>query len=328
MTTLAERPAIFRLPMRLLRLARDLIVGTLLCLSPLTALLALGWLTRAMADTIGRRWGEPVTRPGWILGPRGQGGLARLLGGLAANIRMGLISAAGLAALSLPFTVLWFGAWWAGWENSFNKGYEQAAVGPSVWLIGSLLALPLLAHLPFALAHAAQEQGLGAFFAWRRIRSVAAAAGWRVPWLAFLSVVLAVPFFGMRALPVFIEGIAPGFADMTPEGQRQVAGIFDLAGAALAFAVLLFLRHRAAVVYALAAPRAAAGRRAGVWEGNKAASISPQGKAPSRAMSAIWLKIACVIWFGLPALIVMGQFMNYSSAQWLTHPLFLLPWSG
>ena len=258
MTIAVERPAAILFPMRLLRLVRDVIVGTLLCMSPLTALLALGWLTRAMGTTIRRHWGETQDRPGWLLGLRGIGGMARLFGGLAANIRVGVISAAGLAVMSLPFTVLWFGAWWAGWENSFNKGYEQAAVGPSVWLLGTVLALPLLAHLPIALAHAAHEQRFGAFFEWRRIRSVVASAGWRVAWLALLSVALAIPFFGLRATPVFIEGIVPGFADMTLDRQMQVAGSFESIGAACAFVSLLFLRHQAAGIYALAAPRAAA----------------------------------------------------------------------
>jgi hypothetical protein len=307
---------------------RNVVIGTLVCMSPLTALLALGWLTRTMAATIRDRWDETQERPGWLLGPRGTGGITRLLGGFAANIQLGIITFAGLAALSLPFTVLWFGAWWAGWENSFNKGYEQSAVGPSVWLLGTILALPLLTHLPFALAHAAHRQKLGAFFEWRRIRSVVASAGWRVPWLALLSVALAVPFFGLRALPVFVEEMVPGFADMTPEGQLRVAGIFDWVSAGYAFLILLFLRHRAAVAYALAAPRAAAGRSAGMWQGHQAQSIEPLGRMPSRFASAVWLLIACIIWFGLPALIVMGQFMNYKPALWLTHPVFLLPWAG
>lgn len=328
MTTTAATPVIIRLPMRLIGLLRDLIVGTLLCLTPLTAPIALGWLTRRMGAKVHGRWGKPTARPGWLLGPRNRGWTVRLLGGFAANIRNGVITAAGLAALSLPFTVLWLGAWWAGWENSFNKGYEQAAVGPAVWFLGTLVALPILAHLPVALAHAAAERRFAAFFEWRRIRSIVASSGWRVASLALMSVVFCVPFFGLRAIPVFIEGFVPGFSRMTAEAQADIAGLFDISGAAVAFALVLFLRQRAAVIYAVAAPHAASGRFAYLWVGHMAQSIEPVGRSPSRVAATLWLVAACVIWFGLPALMVLGQFMNYDPVLWLTHPVFLLPWAG
>ena len=314
--------------MWLIGLLRDLLVGTLLCISPLTAIIALGWQVRRMNATIRRRWGEPVDRTGWLLGSRNGGWTALALGGLAANIRCGIMGLAGLAILSFPFTMLWLGAWWAGWENSFNKGYEQAAVGPLVWFLGAFVALPILAHLPFSLAHAAFERRLGAFFEYRRIRSIVASAGWRVAWLALISVVLSLPFFGLRAIPVFIEDVVPSFTDLTPERQLQIAQWFDLVGAALAFTLVLFLRQRAAVIYALAAPRAAAGRFAHLWIGHAAQDVVPVGRAPTQVVSAFWLIVVCVVWFGLPALVVVGQFMNYDPLLWLTHPVFLLPWLG
>lgn len=308
MTALARSAMVIRLPLWLLRVCLNLILGTLLCLSPLTALLVLGWLTRRMKARVDAHRGRPAIYPGWVLGPRGKGWIVRLLGGLAANIRAGVMTATGLAALTLPFSMLWLGAWWAGWENSFNKGYEQSAVGPVTWLIGALIALPILAHLPMALVHAATEQRLGAFFEFRRIRSVTRAAGWRVPWLALMSVVVSVPFFGLRALPVFVEGIVPGFSEMPAAEQMQVAQIFGLAGAALCFAVLVFLRDRASGIYARAA--------------------GSGGRTPSRAITALWLVISCAIWAGLPLLLLFGQFMNYTPVLWLTHPVFLLPWAG
>jgi len=272
-----------------------------------TSVIALGWLTRVMAATIARRTGGAVAPVGWLLCPRGQGAVTRLLGGLGANIRAGVLTLAGLALLTLPFTVAWLGAWWAGWENSFNKGYEQASVGPLAWAAATAVALPVLAHLPIALAHWAHEGRFGAFFEVRRIRQIFAAAGWRAVWLAVLSALAVVPFFGLRGLPVFVEGVVPGFATMTPESQAQVAQGFDLLGAALAFGILLFLRQRAAVIYA---------RAVGA------------DRAPSRAGRALWLMLAMLIWLALPVAIVFGQFLNYAPALWLTHPLFLLPWAG
>ena len=327
MTTIAA-PSAVSIPSRFFRWLRDMAVGTLLCLTPVAALLALGWQMRAVSRRIDARWGVVATSPGWVLGARGTGWLSRLIGGLAANVRAGVFAFLGLAMLTLPFTVLWLGAWWAGWENSFNKGYEQAAVGPIVWSIGTVLALPVLAHLPLAVAYAAHESRVSAFFEVSRIRSLAAASGWRIAWLALLGVVLSIPFFGMRALPVFVEGIVPGFADMTGEQQAQVAFGFDLFGAGLAFVLMLFFKLRAASVYAIAAPRAATGRRRALWEGHVAQSVTPRGRDPWRVSSTVWNLLASAIWLALPVLIVMGQFMNYAPALWLTHPTFLLPWAG
>ncbi|MBT8456227.1 MAG: hypothetical protein HKO95_14895 [Rhodobacteraceae bacterium] len=307
MTAMAARGGLLALPGRLLGLVRVLAVGTLLCLSPLTSLIALGWLTRVMGATIARRSGGEAEPVGWILGPRGQGAVTRLAGGLGANIRAGVLTAAGLALWTLPFTVAWLGAWWAGWENSFNKGYEQAAVGPLVWLVATVVAVPVLAHLPFALAHWAAERRMAAFFELRRIRAVFAAAGWRAVWLAFLSALAVVPFFGLRGLPVFVEGYVPGFAGMSPEEQAQVAQGFDLLGAAVAFGALFFLRQRAAAIYARAVTRAT---------------------APSRIGRVLWFGLASLLWLVLPVAIVFGQFLNYDPVLWLTHPLFLLPWAG
>ena len=328
MTSSASQAAFVRLPVQLLRAAINLVVGTVLCLSPFTAVVVLGWLTRRMAARTDTSLGGPGGQPGWLVGPRNKGWIAWLLGGLAANIQTGLVTAAGLAALTLPFTVLWAGAWWAGWENSFNKGYEQSGVGPVIWLLGAAMAAPVLAHLPMALAHAAFERRFGAFFEWRRIRSVFAAAGWRMALLAFVSVFLCIPVFGLRALPVFVEGIVPGFPAMSPEQQMDIAAAFDLGGAALVFVVVCFLRDRASSIYAFAAPCAARGRAGTFWVGHATARAACRAGEPSRFMAALWLVLSIAIWSVLPVLMVMSQFMNYSSVLWLTHPVFLLPWAG
>lgn len=315
-------------PVRLFGMIRDLGVGSLLCLTPLTSLIALGWLTRRMAATINWRWDHVSQRAGWVLGPRGTGWFTRGFGGIGANIRVGIQTVIGLAILTLPFSAAWLGAWWAGWENSFNKGYEQAAIGPIVWLSAALLAVVSLTHLPFALAHAASEGRVGAFFEFRRIRSVVIAAGWRSPWLAFLSVTLSLPLVASRAFTVFVEGIIPGFADMGIEERDNVASLQALLTAVYGFGLLQVLRNRAAVFYAYASLRAAKGRNAALWVGHICASKQGCTCSVSWALSAFWLSLSCAIWFGLVVQIVIMQFVNYDPWLWLTHPVYLLPWFG
>ncbi len=287
-------------PSRLGRLCRgvlDLGIGGLLCLTPVSAVVALGWIARWMAAVH-----HGTARPAWVLGPRGAGFVVRLLGGFGANMAAGVRMLAGLAVWTLPFTVLWLGAWWAGWENSFNKGYEQAMVGPAVFLAGTVLALPLLTLLPYAAAHAAATGRLGAFLALRRILHLGRGAGWRGLGLALPSVVAAVPLFGFAALPVFVEQIIPGFATLPPAEQAGIGDLFHLIAAAYTFAALWFLRHLAAQVCA-------------------------RDRRPGR-LSALWLVLSGVVWGGLVVLTVVGQFLNYAGVRWITHPLYLLPWPG
>jgi hypothetical protein len=284
-------------PVRALRGLADLAVGGFLCATPVTSVLALGWIARQAAAVQ-----TGAGRPGWILGPRGAGWIVRLLGGLAANIRAGLVMFAGLSVWTLPFTLLWLLSWWAGWENSFAKGYEQAWVGPTVFLAGSVLALPVLALLPHVVTYAAGEGRFGAFFEFRPVFRLAGAAGWRGLWLAVLSVLAALPLFGLAALPVFVEQVFPNFARLAPAEQAALGEAMGLAAAAYAFAALWFLRDRTARLAVRPRPRA--------------------------RLAALWLVLSAAVWSGLVVLILVAQFLNYAGYRWLTHPLFLLPWPG
>ena len=277
-------------PWRAVVLARDLGVGALLCLTPVTALLALGWIAR-------RTGGE--AQPGWVMGPRGAGWVARMAGGFGANIRAGVVTATGLAVWTLPFAGVWALAWWAGWDNSFNKGYEQAAVGPMLWFAALAVALPVLTVLPFAVA----QGGLAPFGAPRRAAALAVAAGWRTAGVGMLAAVLGLPYLALRGMPVFVEEFVPGFATMTPDDQAGVARAFALAGGVWAFAA----------VWAL--------RRAGRW--------ALAGARPGRRwLAPLWLLLAAAGWAVVVAQLLVAQFLNHDFALWVTHPFWLLPWAG
>ena len=322
-------------PGRLSRLARFLgnaAVGAVLCTGPVTSLIALGWMTRRQGHLARDRFGAAEEMPGWLLGPheangRPTGRQARALGGLAANIRAGLIALAALLAWTLPFTLLWLGAWWAGWENSFNKGYEQAFVGPSVFLFGVLLATLILPALPLMLAHVAAEDRLAAAFELRRLRSVVAQAGWRVPALGLLTTLCALPFAAARGLITTATDWAPWVEDLSPDDAAALKGQIALILAALTFLAATGLHLLAARTYATAAPRAA-GLKPGLWDGTQAAEAARPGQARSRLLSLIWYGLGMAFALGLPALILAGQFLDHAWWRWLFHPLVTLPWPG
>jgi hypothetical protein len=322
-------------PGRLARLGRLLLnggIGTLLCTGPVTAVIALGWLVRRSGHLARDRFGAVEEVPGWLFGPREAKGrptgpLARTLGGLGANIRSGVMALTALLAWTLPFTLLWLGAWWAGWENSFNKGYEQAFVGPSVFLLGAFLAALILPALPLMLGHLAAEDRLSAAFELRRLRSLVAFAGWRLPALSLIAALFALPLAGARGLITTATDWAPWIAELSADDLAALQGRITLAFAALAFLAAWIQRTLAARVYARAAARAA-GVRPGLWDGTAAA----EGALPARPAAGLWTGLcyaaAMALTLGLTFLILAGQFLDHAWWRWLFHPALTLPWAG
>ncbi len=305
---------------------RSLILGTLLCLTPITALIVLGWLMRRMRFVAARKAGMAAERPGWIMGARGAGKLARLLGGLAANIREGVLAALSLALASAPFTIIWMLSWWAGWENSFSKGYEQAFVGPSLGLAGVAVFCVIMIWLPLAIAHQAVENRALALFEWRKVRSAVRHTGWGYVLHAIVTVVFALPLFAGRGLVTFASGIVPGFDEMSADEIAVLAGNIDLALAAYVFVSLVILRSWSARVYATAVSRALDGVDAPLWQNSP---LAGQGHGKRSWQLTHWLRstLLAVIWFGLAAQVFVAQFLNHDWHVWMTHPYFLLPWA-
>ena len=304
-----------------------LALGALLCVAPVTSVLALGWLSRRMAWRIRQRFGLVAEAPGWVLGLREQGRWERALGGLSANISNGLRSLTALLAWSLPFTALWLGAWWAGWENSFNKGYEQAFAGPSVFVTGLLIAAVLLPVIPLMLAHVAAEGRLAAAFEIRRMRGVVAQAGWQFAGLSVLTFGAGLPFIGLHGFASLAPGAFPAIEAMTAEQLLGLRNMLALAAGAYVFVALWVLRSMGARLYAYAAPRAA-GLRPGLWDGSLAAEVAVPAKARARVLTALWVSLAMLAGAGLGMQMVVAQFINHAWWRWVFHPFMALPWAG
>jgi len=317
---------------RLGRLVANGAIGTLLCTGPVTAVIALGWIVRRSGHLARDRFGAAEEGPGWLMGPREwqgrpSGRMTRALGGLGANIRAGLMALTALLVWTLPFTALWLGAWWAGWENSFNKGYEQAFVGPSVYFLGVFGAALIVPALPLMVAHLATEDRLSAAFELRRLRSVLAQAGWRVAALGVLTAAFALPFAAARGLITTATDWAPQMETMSPDRLAQVQGWITLALASLAFLTVWLTRSLAARVYARAAARAA-GLKPGLWDGAQAAEGAQPATTRSRALTGLWYGIAMAATLALSFLILAGQFLDYAWWRWIFHPILTLPWAG
>lgn len=322
---------------RLLRTLKNLIIGTFMCVTPPTAVVALGWMLRDMRGASVRRINPYVDASAgavnWIRGPREAGLLASWFGGLWRNIRTGVCGFSGLAVAALPFTALWIFSWWAGWENSFNKGYEQAWVGPVVGLTGVAISLVVLPHLPMALAHRAVERRWAALFELRRIRQLIAYAGWRYVFLAVFTVIAALPLTAARGMPVFAEQLAPQLANLPAADLEALSLQIALAKAAYIFVILVILRRWMAIVHSMAVLRVVPAATSALWRGSVVAElVAHNGSAttpayvPWRLGRIVRAVLLVFIWFGLVAQIYISQFLNYSWWLWLSHPFVVLPW--
>ena len=294
------------------------IVLSLLCLTPVTAVVVLGWLTHKTARDIfsieqsGRAAGWPnLLRAGSR--PAGFNPLrilASTVRGLAFYGWLGIKAWAAVLILLAPFELIWLAGWSAGWENSFNKSYELSGAWPGVSVLAVLLSLPVLTVVPMAIAHQAVRGRISAVFEIGAILRLIRGALWRYLGLTALIAIGWLGVFAVRGLPVFAESFSLRVASGDPELIAAFAGQFKLMTTGLLFAGLLIMRSAMARVYARASSNVAGGR-AGGWL---------KTGAVSAALAAIWLALVFFVYF--------AQFLNYSWWSWINQPILMLPWLG
>ncbi len=336
-----------------LRMPLSIGIAMLLALTPFSAILVVGWLVRLMQreaaiTLIRERLGASrpraiallAARPdfaalapwtGWLAASgRRESWLGRNFGGLIETLRAGLSAALVLALATLPFTSLLLVSWWAGWENSFNKGYEQAWVGPAVAALGIAVALLVLPLLPMGLAHFAAERRLAAMFELGTLRALLRAQRWWHLWLSFAVVIASLPIAIARILPVFIENWWPGFSEMPPDVIDRVAREWHIVTTVYLVIALVLLRRAQARCYAraaLALPPERVPFCYGILR-----RLGTEAAAPTVAAKRSWrgailpTVLTLVIWSAFIAQIYVSQFANHAWWNWLNHPMIGLPW--
>ena len=291
--------------------ALKFVFGILLCMTPATALIVLGWLTRKTAFDVGARIkdGRTAPWPNFIFGENRDDGsyVRRWRGGLWDNLKAGARALGVVAIWTLPFALLWLTGWFAGWETSFTKAYELSGIWPGISLLAVLLALPAFTLLPMAIAHQAASgrfaDGLDLRTIWRTMRR----AGVRYLGLTLLFAVGGLGVFGARGLPTFAEHMSPLIRSGDPDQVVRYANGMRLLMTVLLFTGLIVIRHVMARVYARAVTRG----------------------AQSGWITTGFVVLACAtLWLGLIFSIYVAQFLNYSPWFWLNQPQIGLPWIG
>lgn len=330
------------------------LIAVFLCFSPLTSLVVLGWAMRRMRHTGLRGFEKLQNRsvdlrsarmlpPALVFGSEGEVKWSRRwFGGLMDNFLTGLKTLPILVVWVFPFGSLWMWAWWAGWNNSFEKGYEQAAVGPLAGFAGVALFLATMLVLHLALARLAFTSDWRTVFEFSVLRRLAVSTWRGSAGLALVFLSAALVLFVHRVIPL---AVAADIADIHLLPESELDGLkfwYGFGGTAVLLWLFLATKSFAARSYvkALAAatstgsidPSGLHGREREVLQ---AGGLTP--RQPRRAPTSRWraffsmaprLAVALAAWWGVVVLIFVGQFFNHDWVGWMFYPLFTLPWAS
>ncbi|QDV37274.1 hypothetical protein [Tautonia plasticadhaerens] len=365
-----------------------IMIGVLLCASPWTAVLVVGWTFRLMRRRIVRGWwdrspsGErgdfdswsasagvtvpPDALPRWILAERFSAQLDRatsdgerpgrvrkalrvppaLVGSLALNLGAGLRAIGCTYVLTLPACGLWLGSWYAGWNTSFTKGYENAFVGAQTGVFAHVMFIVAMLYVPMAWAHLAASGRAWSFFHFGLVGRLIWRSGGSMALFAAVFALASLPVLALRAAPfAFTLSDPDAWADATPAEILRFAERYEMAAGVYLFLAFVGLHLLIARIYRRALLRA-------LQRDPRLADRLPEPTrlilaelrlipdGPIRrgpiAQATRWgartsLNLAAglgsaLLWFVVIAEIYLGQFLNHIPwAGWLNVPLIHLP---
>jgi hypothetical protein len=211
----------------------------------------------------------PVARPRWLQSERFRAALTRpTIDGRAPSLPRRFLRlvylplrsawrnfAIGVQGLFCTYSVTGWGcllmlfSWEFGWVNSFNKGYEQALVGPLTGFIGIFMFIAALIYLPMAQVHQAATGDYRAFFdfrfVWRLIQARPFAYVGVAAVIAVASLVLEI----LKTAPAFFDGFSDAWTNASDAEVLTMLRRYLLACSAVLFPALLLARYVAARVY-------------------------------------------------------------------------------
>ena len=362
------------------------LLGMFSCQSVLGSLAVVGWTHRFMQRTVLKRWwrqsgpaggcptfsdfiaSDPRMRghlhwPNWLLAQNFREAVRRspdvsrvrhvlnvlkaLLHSFWANVRIGVQGIFNTWVLTLPGCILWLFAWFAGWNNSFNKGYEHAWIGPATGFVGIVLFIAAMLYVPLAQARQAVTGDWRRFYDFRLVWTIVRRRWPACLGLAALYSLCSVPIMVLVAVVMSLPQINPKLLDATPEQVGAVLSSYFFWSAAFVLPAFVFVRWVAARIYGstlLKAVQSGAVPEDALAEMEWQAlhrlnllQVQPQPQrhpfvraiawAGTRAGRITFGVATALVWFTFVAQIFILQFFNYLGAPgWLNQPLVQLPW--
>jgi hypothetical protein len=359
-----------------------LIAGGALAQSIPTSILVAGWTYRASQRFIFKTWwrNSPLSKtetweefalqdrntathahwPNWITGQnrsfwnafREKGMAAKLKAAWAGlfpslkiNLIVGIQALFNTCILTLPGSSLMCFAWYAGWLNSFNKGYEHAIVGPSLWLSGAFLFVAAMFYLPMAQMRQASTGNWRSFYQFKLIWKLARNSWGSTMGLALLYTALSLPFMVLKILPSFFPQISPALADVTPQEAFHISQRYFFWCGMAFFPVYAALRFAAAKTYASSMLELVQNGNVTEYDlGNeewitlrrlKSLGVRPQpsrhyllaaaGWVGSRMGRAVSVVLLAIVWFSFVVQLLVSEFIIRTETGWLNQPLVQFP---
>ena len=347
-------------------------LGAVSCQSPVTALIGAGWAYRLAERSAMKVWwkGQAVSEdryrqaarvvpflasyertPNWIWAQdrRAHGAVRRWVNGLLKNLWLGFRAwFHSLVFLAVP-SILMMVSWYSGWDNSFNKGYEQFAVGRQLGFLGLFLMVVVMFYLPMAQARFAMTQDTRSFYDFRVNRRLI-----RTQWLASLGLVVG---YGIAGLPLMaadgLLGVIVGeksaqdpnaLSELTAAEALGFLESYFFWWGFYVFAAFVALRCWAARIYARGVRRATqrgrvrveslAAKERQAIEHFQMASQPPVVRGRVRSFGSNVTRIflgavaAMLLWLGFGFQTYVTQFLNYQHElrRWSNNPLVQIPW--
>jgi hypothetical protein len=258
------------------------LAGTVLCfnfifVSYLTSILVVGWLYRWMQGRVLYGWWKrstvadrlsfeefctgldmPVTsRPRWCLrdGPAKSPASSLSTKPTARRLALWLNLRIGFQGLLCTYALTGWGclvmlfSWEFGWLNSFNKGYEQAPVGPLTGLAGIFLFITAMFYVPMAQVHQAVTGDARAFFDFRFVWRLIQARPLAYTGLAAVTTLASLPLTVLKTAPVAFDDHFDLWSQASDAEVLRYLRYYFLGCAAFLFLTLLVVRLVASRLY-------------------------------------------------------------------------------
>jgi len=360
--------------------------GMALCQSVIGALAVLGWTYRLMQRVVLKQWWKAsdssikgadfasfaggdtrtdghVHWPNWFLAQNFRAGarrrqgtpmlahwlvVAKALGdSLWRNVRLGVQGIFNTGVFTLPACALMLFGWYDGWNNSFNKGYEQFWVGPAVSWLGIMLFIGAMLYVPMAQARQAVTGNWRSFYQFRLVWTLVRRRWLACFGLALLYVLGSIPLMILSGVVMFLPNINAKWADLTPAQTIQVLNSYYFWWALFVFPAFVLLRLVAARTYgtallkavqtgaipqdALAEPEWQAFHRLELLLVEPPRLRHPVLRivawAGTRAGRITFGFLTFLAWFIFVGQLYIAQFFNYRGGPvWLNQTLIHLPW--
>ncbi len=332
------------------------VVGAWLCQHLLLSVLVVGWCYRLMRHHTRREWlrlsgrtAPPLPWPNWLLHPDGFRAPSRrkaLTASLVLNARVGAQAVFNTWVVTMPACFLWVFAWYSGWDNSFNKGYEQFWVGPAAGWLGITLFIAAMLYVPLAQARHAATGSWRAFYRFGFVRRLVRHAWPACLLLAGLYAALSLPVTVFRAFPTILPQVLPDLLTLPDAALREFLRDYYFWASAIGFGLYVALRLIAARIYARAIVSAVQRGVVRVDElhprerreldqlGLLEAAPAPERHVVVRVLGWTSARVArlggavaiVLLWFAFVAQIFVAEFINYHPVRgWLNQPLVQLP---